>query len=70
MKKLYTLIARTKAEYGGGGPPSVSAPASYTTLQAAKSAARTLLNGATVSYVSIYGAEGGVVFKLTNPAGA
>jgi hypothetical protein len=69
MKKLYTVIARTKAEYGGGGPPAISAPASYTTLQAAKTGARSLINAATVSYVEIYGPSG-FLSKMINPAGA
>lgn len=69
MKKLYTVVARTKSEWGSGGTPVVAAPTSFTTLQAAKSAARGLINAGTVSYVEIYGPSG-FLSKMTNPAGA
>ena len=70
MKKLYTVIARTKSEWASGGPPVVAAVTSFSGLQAAKAATRSLINAATVSYAEIYGPEGGVVFKARNPAGA
>lgn len=69
MKKLYTVIARTKAEWASGSPPLTAAATGFTTLQAAKTAAGSLLTAGTVSYAQIYGPEG-VVAKRTNPAGA
>lgn len=68
-KKLYTVIARTKAEYGSGSPPATAAVTSFTGLQAAKTAAWNLLAGGTVSYASIYGPDG-IVAKRVNAAGA
>jgi hypothetical protein len=69
MKKLYTVVARTKAEHGSGSAPSVVAPTAYPTFPAAKAALRASLNAATVTYGQIYGPSG-LIYSLTNPAGA
>lgn len=69
MKKAFTVVARTKAEWNGNSLPSTVAPQSYPTWSAAKTNYLALIGSGTTSYLEIYGPSG-LLAKRVNPAGA
>ena len=68
MKKLYTVVGRTKAEYGSNVSPGTEISVAYPTFPAAKAAFKTALGAGTESYFELYGPEG-LIQKRVNPAG-
>jgi hypothetical protein len=69
MKKQFSVICRTKAEYAANGAGVSVPPQNFPSLGAAKSFMRTELGGGTVSFAEIYGLSG-LVFRGRNPGGA